>query len=682
MKKIVIFGGTTEGRELAELLTNARVNVVYCVATEYGKETVFDSRFIDVRIGRMDYRAMKALFEENSPDAIVDCTHPFAEIVKKEIDNALFECEQIPFFRIVRDGIDVDYTGCEFFDSAEDCAKALEQTEGSIFLTTGSKELHIFCKNVDVQKRLVVRVIPSVESLQLCAENGLNGKQIIAMQGPFSTAMNRVQLRDSNATVMVLKDSGKISGESERISAARAEGVQCFIIKRPEAADDAVAFSEAIAKLEKLLNVRLSIDAFDEITPDVKVEVTLAGFGMGFGSLTEEVKEKIAEADLLFGAPRLMAVSNCKGKKHPYYLAKDVLPVLMEKAEKNSVKTKAVILFSGDTGFYSGTKKMIDALKNDGRFKVQVLPGISSVSALAARCKETIDDAFIMSTHGLDEKLWLPRLIEAVKYHEKTYTLTSGEKDVRLIGELLLELENTFNLKFDIVAGYNLYSNEKLIRYNAAKCSSAGEEGLCVLLIKNRNPIKKKLVPGLKDDEFLRNKTPMSKEEIRALSICKLGVTEDSIVYDIGSGSGSVAVELGLLHPSINVYGVEFKEEACDLIRQNIDKFGLKNVNLVEGVAPEILDNLPVPTHVFIGGSGGRLEEIISFLKAKDRKIRVVINAVTLETVAEINQLLKSDVSLNADFIQVLVNRAKTVGEYNILQAQNPVYIVSFTLGE
>ena len=680
MKKIVIFGGTTEGRELAELLANSKVNVVYCVATEYGKETVFENRFIDVRIGRMDYKAMAALFNEQMPDAIVDCTHPFANVVKKEIDNALFEYRQVPFFRVIRDGIDIDYSDCVFFDSAKDCAKALKNTKGNIFLTTGSKELKTFCLEPDILKRLVVRVIPSEESLKLCAENGLSGKQIIAMQGPFSTAMNRVQLRDFKASIMVLKDGGSLSGESERICAAKAEGVQCYIIKRPEENIDGISLGDVITKLEKLLDTKLLSGAFDDITPDVKVEVTLAGYGMGFGSLTEEVKEKISEADILFGAPRLMAVSECKGKKYPYYLAKDIVPVLIEKAENSIRKIKAVILFSGDTGFYSGTKKMLDALKKDGRFKVSVLPGISSVSALAAKCKETIEDATVMSTHGIDEKQWMPQLIEAVKYNEKTFTLTSGGMDVRLIGELLLELESKYALKFDIVAGYNLYSNEKIIKYNAAKCSTSSEDGLCVLLIKNRNPISKKLVPCLKDDEFLRNKTPMSKEEIRALSICKLEVTEDSIVYDIGSGSGSVAVELGMLHPSINVYAIEFKEEACKLISENIAKFGLRNVDLVEGVAPEALDNLPVPTHVFIGGSGGRLEEIITMLKEKNQPIRVVINAVTLETISEINKLIKSIGIDNADFVQVLVSKAKTVGEHNILQAQNPVYIVSFTL--
>ena len=172
----------------------------------------------------------------------------------------------------------------------------------------------------------------------------------------------------------------------------------------------------------------------------------------------------------------------------------------------------------------------------------------------------------------------------------------------------------------------------------------------------------------------------MSKEEIRALSICKLGLTENAVVYDIGGGSGSVSVEIGLLHPSINVYTVEFKEEACKLIRDNINKFNLKNVKLYEGVAPEALENLPAPTHVFIGGSGGRLEEILRTIKAKGNNTRVVINAVTLETIAEVNGILKDYAISDADVVQVAISKAKTIGDYNVMQAQNPVYVVSFSV--
>lgn len=680
MKKAIIFGGTTEGRNLAKKLISAGVSVIYSVATEYGLEPVKGEKGLDVRIGRMDSNMMAGLFKEENPDVVIDATHPFAEIVKNQIDTALFLSQSIPFIRILRENSEIDYSGCTFFDDALECAKALENTEGNILLTTGSKELAVFCENQQVRSRIIARVIPSVESLDICTQNGLTGKQIIAMQGPFSLMMNRAQIKETRANVLVLKNSGKGSGEAERIEAAKLEGIKCFVINRPTIKAEGKSFKEALDELENILETKLTENGFSEITPDVKIHITLASFGMGFGSITEEVMAAVDKADIIFGAPRMLSTIECKAKKYPYYLAKDILPVLNEKAGEITYGTiNAVVLFSGDTGFFSGTKKLYDNLKNDGRYSINILPGISSISALSARLKESYEDAIIMSTHGIDEAIWQPRLIEAVKYSKKVFTLTSGGRDVRIIGELLQDLERNFNIKFEIWAGFNLYSDEKLVCMNSTKCSMAAYDGLCVLLIKNKNPLFKRLAPGLSDEEFLRNKTPMSKEEIRALSICKLGITRDAIVYDIGGGSGSVSVEIGLLASSINVYTIEFKEDACKLIRENISKQGLKNVHLIEGVAPDALDTLPTPSHVFIGGSGGRLKEILKTLQAKGHP-RVVINAVTLETIAEVNSILKYFEIKDADVVQVSISKAKTVGDYNVMQAQNPVYVVTFTV--
>ncbi len=681
MKKAIIFGGTTEGRKLSDLLLDQKVKVVYCVATEYGKEPIGDREGLDVRIGRMDSDEMRDLFGMENPDVVIDATHPFAEIVKKEIDNALFKAGAVPFVRVIRQSVEADLSNCTFFDDAKSCAKALENTSGNIFLTTGSKELATFCENEEVRKRIIARVIPSVESLNLCNESGLSGKQIIAMQGPFSLTMNRAQIRECKASVVVLKNSGKGSGEAERIEAARLEGIKCFVINRPVNNMEGLTFDEAAMEIDRILTTNISKKGFSEITPDVKINVSLAAFGMGFGTITEEVKESIANADMIFGAARMLTYVETSAKKYPYYLADDILPVLDKKAKEITHGTcNVVVLFSGDTGFYSGTKKLYEALKNDGRFKTTIMPGISSVSALASRIGESYDDAVVMSCHGIEESVWQPKLIDTVLHNAKVFTLTSGGKDVRIIGEILCKLEEDYGVKYEIVAGVNLYSYEKIVTLSAMKCATFSEVGLVVLMIKNKKSIAARLSPGLADDLFLRNKTPMSKEEIRALSICKLGLTENAVVYDIGGGSGSVSVEIGLLHPSINVYTVEFKEEACKLIRANINKFNLKNVKLYEGVAPEALENLPAPTHVFIGGSGGRLEEILRTIKAKGNNTRVVINAVTLETIAEVNGILKNFAISDADVVQVAISKAKTIGDYNVMQAQNPVYIVTFTI--
>ncbi|MBR1623612.1 MAG: precorrin-6A/cobalt-precorrin-6A reductase, partial [Pseudobutyrivibrio sp.] len=154
MKKVIIFGGTTEGRKLAEILEKEQVTVVYCVATEYGKQQLEPSAFIRVRTGRMDWHEMSSFFGEEKPDAIVDATHPFAQLVKSELENAIFDYGAVPFFRVTRAEEDVDFSNCRFFESTEECAKALINTTGKIFLTTGSKELKVFCENEPLRERL------------------------------------------------------------------------------------------------------------------------------------------------------------------------------------------------------------------------------------------------------------------------------------------------------------------------------------------------------------------------------------------------------------------------------------------------------------------------------------------------------------------------------------------------
>lgn len=680
MNKVIIFGGTTEGRRLAELLVKAKISCIYCVATEYGKQPVMESDYLRVHQGRMDSAAMTELYQQQEPDAIVDATHPFAEIVKTEIENSIFAYEKdVAYFRLARDEEEgLDLSNCYFFNDMEECIRALKNTKGTIFLTTGSKELKSFCADEELRERLVARVIPSEESIKICYDNGLKGNQIIAMQGPFTAGMNLAFLKDSDAQVLVMKEGGKSSGQRERIVAANKLGVKVFILKRPEEKMQAMDFTQVKSALFELFNIKEEVN---DITPDKKLAVTLAGFGMGFGTITSEVQTAINEADYIFGASRMLVGIDRNCKKYPYYLAKDIIPVLEQLAEeiKFGVK-KAVVLFSGDTGFYSGTKKLLTEIEKLNFCTVKVLPGISSISALAAKLNENWQDAKILSTHGVDESKWMPELTEAVSFNEKVFALTSGSADVRTIGEMLTNLAAKNGYKIQIFAGTNLYSNEKIIPMSPEKCSVFNEEGLCTLFIKNVNANCKPLAPGLSDDVFIRDQIPMSKEEIRELSICKLRPTKNAVIYDIGSGTGSVAVEMALLDASIQIFAIELKSEACELIRKNVVKFNLSNLTVIEGTAPDALADLPAPTHVFIGGSAGRLEAIIKTLKAKNASVRIVINAVTLETVAEINGVLKKYNISNPDIVQVSVAKAKKAGDYSVMHGQNPVYIVAFDL--
>ncbi len=194
--------------------------------------------------------------------------------------------------------------------------------------------------------------------------------------------------------------------------------------------------------------------------------------------------------------------------------------------------------------------------------------------------------------------------------------------------------------------------------------------------------MEKTCTPGIPDSAFIRGDVPMTKEEIRVLSVCKLHLDANSVVYDIGSGTGSVAVEIARLSPNIAVYAVEVADEGISLINQNAANFGCKNIHVVQSLAPAGLEDLPAPTHAFIGGTKGNLKEILAALRVKNPKIRIVGTAVTLETVAEMQNALKNLSVSDVDIVQVSVSRAEKVGSYHILKANNSVFIYSFTLSE
>ena len=184
---------------------------------------------------------------------------------------------------------------------------------------------------------------------------------------------------------------------------------------------------------------------------------------------------------------------------------------------------------------------------------------------------------------------------------------------------------------------------------------------------------------GLPDSAFIRDKVPMTKEEVREASISKLHLKGDSVVYDIGSGTGSIAIEMAALSDEIKVYAIERKPEAVKLIGENKRKFNLDNIEIIKAYAPEGLAGLPKASHAFIGGSGGNLKEILESLRAINPKMRVVLNAISLETIAEIKDVVKDFDICEDEIVQMQISRAKKVGDYNLMQAENPIWICSFT---
>lgn len=735
LNRVLIFAGTTEGRTLSEYLSENRIEHTVCVATEYGEEVLSASPYMTIHQGRMGVSEMEKLMQTGSFAAVVDATHPYAVEVTANIREASQEAK-LPYLRLKR-WLDAETEGSVFnFHSNEECVDALEKTEGNILLTTGSKELATYCSRPLVKDRLYVRILPGMESISICTELGIKGKQMIAMQGPFSTEMNEAILHQYEIACMVTKKSGRQGGYPEKLEAAKRAGIPVYVIE-PADTERGYSMEEVCEKLQTLLCAEESIsvdksknvdksqnvDEFKDVdeskaadnimekkttdvpeaesgiemcTPskdatenditagmvDNKMNIILAGIGMGASKgLTGEVSDAIESADILLGAKRLIEPYKPRMEKKPYYLGKDIVPYLESMFLQSAGKRyRVVVLFSGDSGCYSGCQALARCLHEavaEKRFlaDIRILPGISSVSYLASCIGESYQDAAIMSMHG---KL-LPDLARRIQENEQTFLFMSGVKDMRKLGTALTEALMNDCI---ITAGYQLsYEDEEIRKLTPKECLSCEKEGLYICFIYNPNPKKRPLTPGIADEEFIRGKVPMTKKEIREVSICKLRLYPGAVVYDIGSGTGSVAVEMADMSPDIEVFALEQKPEAVELIEKNKEKFHLDNITVIKTKAPEGLMDLKMATHAFIGGSGGNMKEIIEILYQINPGMRIVINAVSIETLCEIKELLSSYPVCDTEFVQLQVSRVKELGNYHMMQAENPIFVCAFTFG-
>ena len=368
-----------------------------------------------------------------------------------------------------------------------------------------------------------------------------------------------------------------------------------------------------------------------------------------------------------------------------------------------------MVLFSGDSGFYSGAKSFLRDMENSAEgleriksiggcdknyheitikgicFKISVLPGISSVSYLAARLGESYEDAGIYSLHGRFSKENLYEVLWNIKYHEKSFVLFSGAQDVN---SLARGMEEQLILG-EITLGISLSSkDEEIVTLSLEEAEVVEKTGSIIGFIHNLNPERRPLIPYFSDEDFLRDNTPITKEVIRHESIRRLELREGDLVFDIGGGTGSVAIEIGSLHPSLRVLSVEKKRERVENLRQNIENHHADNVQVIEGDATEVLrekirdlmGDRTKPDAVFIGGSGGELRDIISIISEMGTGIHFVINAVTLETIQETEKVLEEFEQKNRRAVQIGVSNLADVGDYHMFRAENPVMIYSFEL--
>lgn len=235
MVEFVIFGGTTEGRELAQFLEARGHLLLVCVATEYGASLAFSAGSVAVQlhIGRMDADRMECLLREQQPRLVLDATHPYAEEVKCNIRTAC-AAAGIPCWHVRREPEAGKTGGILTFPTMEDIVRWLNQNPGVIFSTLGAKEAAALGKVQGAAERLWLRILPMEESLRLAAEAGIPPKHIIAMQGPFSRVFNEILFRETEADILLTKDSGRVGGFAEKCRAARSCGMTVLVLARPK----------------------------------------------------------------------------------------------------------------------------------------------------------------------------------------------------------------------------------------------------------------------------------------------------------------------------------------------------------------------------------------------------------------------------------------------------------------
>ncbi|MCR5830889.1 MAG: precorrin-6A reductase [Lachnospiraceae bacterium] len=488
--KTVIFSGTTEGRQLSEMLCDAGREHYVCVATKYGSEVMTENDLAKVHVGRMDSAGMSEYLKSNgmgAGDTVVDATHPYATDVSDNIRKAVKECgcHLIRVDRIGKDGgssnpktlDNINKYYVNKYGSVEEFAHVADGLDGNILLTTGSKELAKYCGAVspDTLSRTYVRVIPSEESLEICCRCNLASSNIIAMQGPFSYEMNRALLKDLHVRHLFTKESGQAGGFEEKVRAASDLSVSVHILRRPGSDDDGAG-------------IPLS-EAFEKITGSPyhpKRHIYLVGLGPGSKDLmTLEAVEAIRSSDAVFGAQRMLDAVERSGligdcETHPMYRAEEITVYLKKKV----YITKICVLFSGDSGFYSGAKEAFAVFRKwDENAETVILPGVSSVSYMASRCAEPYDDAAIMSVHGRNSLHNLMTLLEMIRDNRKTFALMSDDSDVRTICEMLKKDGITVTVKIGRNLSYGSGKSEIITTDPERGAEYHGEGSITVLFI-------------------------------------------------------------------------------------------------------------------------------------------------------------------------------------------------------
>ena len=397
------------------------------------------------------------------------------------------------------------------------------------------------------------------------------------------------------------------------------------------------------------------------------VHVIGAGIA-GHEGFTPQALDLIERSDLLCGPEPLLALfPDYSQERHQVRDADH--GALVEVLQKHD--GRAVVLASGDPLFFGIGRYLLRNLPEE---LIEFLPNVTSVQYAFAKIREPWDDAVFVSVQGRP----LKDVVDRIVANDKAAVLTDTANTPAVIGRELLNRKRS---------GYKAYLCENLgtadekIRVTDVRGLLELEAAALnvLLLIRQYEDENLDHVPilGIPDEDFVSIKKLMTREEVRVIALAKLKLRHDMCLWDIGAGSGSLCIEADQLLPNGRIFAIERNDECLQFIKQNLERFNSRNVVLTEGNAPDCLEELPDPDRVFIGGSGGRLWDI---LEAVDQRLatggRMVMNAITLDTLTSASEYF-ANAGYQTEVVTVNIARTRTDSNYKMFEAQDPVFVIT-----
>ena len=390
-----------------------------------------------------------------------------------------------------------------------------------------------------------------------------------------------------------------------------------------------------------------------------KIYIIATGMN-GFDTMTQKAVAVLEKCDVLIGAKRMVSLFSMLNKPTMIsYQAEEIRNFIAECNYEN-----IGVLLSGDCGFYSGAEKLILLLEH---YDTEILCGISSPVYFCAKLNMKWSDMKFVSLHGRKENI-----IRHIAMNHKTFFLLGGDVRAEHICQKMCRY-GMGNLRVSI--GENLaMPTEKILCDIAQNLTDIHTDTLSVMVAEN--PHSETFIRTcIPDDEFIRDAVPMTKAEVRNISVSKLNIEKNSICWDIGCGTGSVSIEMAMRCYAGKVYAVDKKETAVHLTEQNQYRFRCDNVETIQGNAEDVVSVLPAPDCIFVGGSSGKLETIIDTAYRKNPNVRIIVTAVSLETLHQCTAVFEQ-FGKATEITQIAVTRTQKVGSHTMLKAENPVFVI------